>query len=125
HFQVLVMGATNRPQDLDPAILRRMPSAFQINLPTEKQRQDILELVLAGENLSSGINLKEMAERTEGYCGSDLKELCREAAMYRVRDYFCLRPVEEEKLRPISQLDLIYSLEKLKESRAATSMKLG
>nr|XP_014339818.1 PREDICTED: ATPase family AAA domain-containing protein 1-A-like [Latimeria chalumnae] len=119
-----------------------MPSAFQINLPTEKQRQDILELVLAGENLSSGINLKEMAERTEGYCGSDLKELCREAAMYRVRDYVRAqemklamqqlqgtdeeeRPVEEEKLRPISQLDLIYSLEKLKESRAATSMKLG
>nr|XP_006625621.1 PREDICTED: ATPase family AAA domain-containing protein 1-A-like [Lepisosteus oculatus]XP_015196813.1 PREDICTED: ATPase family AAA domain-containing protein 1-A-like [Lepisosteus oculatus] len=135
--QVMVMGATNRPQDVDPAILRRMPTTFQINLPSQKQRQDILKLILAGENLSNAINLKEIAEKTGGYSGSDLKELCRDAAMYRVRDYVRKqqmkqiahqlqeldveeRPVDEDRLRPVTQLDLLFGLEKMKDSKAAT-----
>ncbi|MGH0131653.1 UNVERIFIED_CONTAM: hypothetical protein FKN15_056735 [Acipenser sinensis] len=96
--QVMVMGASNRPQDVDPAILRRMPTTFQINFPTQKQRQDVLKLILAGENLSNAINLKEIAEKTEGYSGSDLKELCRDAAMYRVRDY-----VRKQQMKQITQ----------------------
>ncbi|MEQ2222270.1 ATPase AAA domain-containing protein 1-A [Ilyodon furcidens] len=96
--QVMVMGATNRPQDLDPAILRRMPATFHVGLPNTRQRQDILQLILAGENLSNAINLEEIAEKTEGYSGSDLRELCRDAAMYRVRDY-----VRKEHMRQIAQ----------------------
>ncbi|KAG7480702.1 hypothetical protein MATL_G00059060 [Megalops atlanticus] len=136
--QVMVMGATNRPQDVDPAILRRMPTAFQISLPNVKQRQDILKLILAGENLSNAINLKEIAEKTEGYSGSDLRELCRDAAMYRVRDYVRKqqmkqiaqqlqesdedeRPVDEDRLRPVTQLDLLFGLDKMKESKQATA----
>ncbi|XP_028271045.1 outer mitochondrial transmembrane helix translocase [Parambassis ranga] len=136
--QVMVMGATNRPHDMDPAILRRMPTTFHIDLPNTRQRQDILRLVLAGENLSNAINLKEIAEKTEGYSGSDLRELCRDAAMYRVRDYVrkeqmrqiaqqlldCQeeeRPVDEERLRPVTQLDLLFGLDKMKESKRATA----
>ncbi|KAM8887222.1 outer mitochondrial transmembrane helix translocase isoform 2-T3 [Spinachia spinachia] len=96
--QVMVMGATNRPQDVDPAILRRMPTAFHVGLPTTSQRQDIVRLILAGENLSKAINLKEIAEKTQGYSGSDLRELCRDAAMYRVRDY-----VRKEQMRQIAR----------------------
>lgn len=48
--------------------------------------------------LSNAINLKEIAEKTEGYSGSDLRELCRDAAMYRVRDY-----VRKEQMRQIAQ----------------------
>ncbi|XP_034548566.1 ATPase family AAA domain-containing protein 1-A [Notolabrus celidotus] len=137
--QVMVMGATNRPQDVDPAILRRMPATFHVGLPNTRQRHDILRLILAGENLSNAINLKEIAERTDGYSGSDLRELCRDAAMYRVRDYVrkeqmrqiaqqlkdCEeeeeeKPVDEERLRPITQLDLLFGLDKMKESKRAT-----
>ncbi|XP_054629650.1 outer mitochondrial transmembrane helix translocase isoform X2 [Dunckerocampus dactyliophorus] len=96
--QVMIMGATNRPQDVDAAILRRMPTTFHVGLPNARQRQDILRLILAGENLSNTINLKEIAEKTEGYSGSDLRELCRDAAMYRVRDY-----VRKEQMRQIAQ----------------------
>ncbi|KAF3696115.1 ATPase family AAA domain-containing protein 1-A [Channa argus] len=139
--QVMVMGATNRPQDLDPAILRRMPTTFHIGLPNTRQRQEILRLILAGENLSNAINLKEIAEKAEGYSGSDLRELCRDAAMYRVRDYVrkeqmrqiaqqlqdCQeeeKPVDEDRLRPVTQLDLLFGLDKMKESKRATSLVL-
>uniref|UniRef100_A0A3Q2G786 ATPase family AAA domain containing 1a n=1 Tax=Cyprinodon variegatus TaxID=28743 RepID=A0A3Q2G786_CYPVA len=105
------------------------------------QREDILRLVLAGENLSNAINLKEIAEKTEGYSGSDLRELCRDAAMYRVRDYVRKeqmrqiaqqlqdyeeeeRPVDEDRLRPVTQLDLLFGLDKMKESKQATSVIL-
>ncbi|KAM7018902.1 outer mitochondrial transmembrane helix translocase [Tautogolabrus adspersus] len=135
--QVMVMGATNRPQDMDPAILRRMPATFHVGLPNTRQRQDILRLILTGENLSNAINLKEIAERTDGYSGSDLRELCRDAAMYRVRDYVRkeqmrqiaqqLKDCEEEenlmdedRLRPVTQLDLLFGLDKMKESKRAT-----
>ncbi|XP_060893578.1 outer mitochondrial transmembrane helix translocase [Labrus mixtus] len=141
--QVMVMGATNRPQDMDPAILRRMPATFHVGLPNTRQRQDILRLILAGENLSNAINLKEIAERTDGYSGSDLRELCRDAAMYRVRDYVrkeqmrqiaqqlkdCEeeeeeRFVDEDRLRPVTQLDLLFGLDKMKESKRATAYML-
>ncbi|KAL7840038.1 hypothetical protein SRHO_G00266960 [Serrasalmus rhombeus] len=138
--QVMVMGATNRPQDVDAAILRRMPTAFHVGLPNAAQRQEILRLILSGENLSNAINLKEIAEKTEGYSGSDLRELCRDAAMYRVRDYvrkqqmkqiaqqFKLDEEEEEeeepvdgaRLRPVTQLDLLFGLDKMRESKQAT-----
>ncbi|XP_015269695.1 PREDICTED: ATPase family AAA domain-containing protein 1-A-like [Gekko japonicus] len=137
--QVMVLGASNRPQDVDPAILRRMPTTFQIGLPTQRQRQDILKLILSGENLSNAVDLKEMAEKTNGYSGSDLRELCRDAAMHRVRDYVRRQQMkqiaqmlhdtdseedsdlEEEQLRPLTQLDLLLALEKMKESKGAAS----
>ncbi|XP_061449136.1 outer mitochondrial transmembrane helix translocase-like isoform X1 [Rhineura floridana] len=133
--QVMVLGATNRPQDIDPAILRRMPTTFRIGLPTQKQRQDILKLILDGENMSNAVSLKEMAEKTKGYSGSDLRELCRDAAMYRVCDYVRKqqmkqiawmlrdgdsdeeRDLEEERVRPLTQLDLLFALEKMEESK--------
>ncbi|XP_014825896.1 PREDICTED: ATPase family AAA domain-containing protein 1-A-like [Poecilia mexicana] len=136
--QVMVMGATNRPQDVDPAILRRMPATFHVGLPNAKQREDILRLILAGENLSNAINLREIAEKTDGYSGSDLRELCRDAAMYRVRDFVRKEqirqiaqqlqsyeeeegPVDEDRLRPVTQLDLLFGLDKMKESKQATA----
>uniref|UniRef100_A0A8C5E1N8 Outer mitochondrial transmembrane helix translocase n=1 Tax=Gouania willdenowi TaxID=441366 RepID=A0A8C5E1N8_GOUWI len=142
--QVMVMGATNRPQDVDPAILRRMPTTFHVGLPlpipnlrsgftNTRQRQDILKLILEGENLSNAINLKEIAQKTDGYSGSDLRELCRDAAMYRVRDYVRKEQMKqiaqqlqdcEELLRPVTQLDLLFGLDKMKESKRATAQML-
>uniref|UniRef100_A0A9J8AHV8 Outer mitochondrial transmembrane helix translocase n=2 Tax=Cyprinus carpio TaxID=7962 RepID=A0A9J8AHV8_CYPCA len=134
--QVMVMGATNRPQDVDAAILRRMPTTFHVGLPNAAQREEILRLILSGENLSNAINLKEIADQTEGYSGSDLKELCRDAAMYRVRDYVRKQQMkqiaqqlqldEEEhvnstQLRPVTQLDLLFGLDKMRESKQATA----
>lgn len=82
-------GATNRPQDLDKAIQRRMPATFRIGLPDQNQRESILNLILQNEPISPDVieNLSKLAKITQGFSGSDLRELCRNASMFRVRDY--------------------------------------
>lgn len=83
---VLILGATNRPFDLDDAILRRMPRRILVDLPTEADRLAILNLLLADEALDSGLDLKSLAKRTNLYSGSDLKNLCVSAAVTAVTE---------------------------------------
>jgi SpoVK/Ycf46/Vps4 family AAA+-type ATPase len=74
-----VLLATNRPFDLDPAVLRRAPVQIHLDLPTTEERIGILGLLLEDEELQ-GINLHTLANWTKGYTGSDLKSLCVTAA---------------------------------------------
>ncbi|KAH7928751.1 AAA-domain-containing protein [Leucogyrophana mollusca] len=91
--RILVLGATNRPNDIDPAILRRMPKRFAVGLPDASQRLKILELMLATTPLHPSLSLRALAAQTGGYSGSDLRELCRGAAMVPVRE--CMRRMRE------------------------------
>ena len=75
--RVLVLAATNRPFDVDPAFLRRMPKSFMIGFPNLKGRVDILKSMLRHVPVEKGFGFLEIAKKTEGYSGSDLKELCR------------------------------------------------
>ncbi|KAL1464182.1 hypothetical protein WDU94_003854 [Cyamophila willieti] len=85
----IVMGATNRPNDLDPAILRRMPKRYAINLPNVEQRKTILELYLGPkERVSKNVNYDKLADKTDGFSGSDLQELCRTASFRRINPEF-------------------------------------
>lgn len=86
HNQVVVLGATNRPYDVDPAILRRMPRPFEVALPTETERVEILQKVLSGVQLERGFDHGVIAQATDMYSGSDLKELCRAAMMQPIRE---------------------------------------
>ncbi|XP_049803258.1 outer mitochondrial transmembrane helix translocase [Schistocerca nitens] len=130
---VIVMGATNRPEDLDRAILRRMPATFHIGQPTPTQRREILRLILSNEPTADDVNYNLLAKLTENFSGSDLREMCRNASVYRVRDYVrtgnhrvsptltnAQHDAEEEfhdALRPITMDDLTKSLEKMKLSK--------
>ncbi|KAI1977914.1 mitochondrial dynamin GTPase Msp1 [Ophidiomyces ophidiicola] len=85
--RLMVLGATNRIQDIDEAILRRMPKKFSVTLPAAAQRLRILGLVLKGtkvdrENFDTQLLVSAMA----GMSGSDIKEACRDAAMIPVRE---------------------------------------
>ncbi|KAG2605364.1 hypothetical protein PVAP13_4NG079600 [Panicum virgatum] len=80
--RILILGATNRPFDLDDAVIRRLPRRILIDLPDAKNRMKILKILLAKENLESDFRFDELANATEGYSGSDLKNLCI-AAAYR------------------------------------------
>lgn len=97
--RILVLGATNRPNDIDSAILRRMPKRFSIGLPNVDQRLKILTLLLKDTKIDLDLKLTELVDRTEGYSGSDLKELCRNAAMVPMREI--MRGTDEANLARI------------------------
>ncbi|XP_071704963.1 uncharacterized protein [Rutidosis leptorrhynchoides] len=84
--RILVLGATNRPFDLDDAVIRRMPRRIYVDLPDTENRLKILEVLLAKENIEPDFDVRSLANATEGYSGSDLKNLCIAAAY---------RPVQE------------------------------
>jgi SpoVK/Ycf46/Vps4 family AAA+-type ATPase len=85
---VVVLGATNRPNDIDAAFLRRMPLRVQTLVPDYRGRLEILKAQLKKENLKdSDVDLEEIAEETEGFTGSDLKELIRIAHLQRVKEF--------------------------------------
>jgi SpoVK/Ycf46/Vps4 family AAA+-type ATPase len=75
------MAASNRPDTVDPAILRRLPCKIEIGLPTTVQREDILKVILRSENVSRDVNFATLALDTEGFSGDDLREMCKQAAM--------------------------------------------
>lgn len=93
-YGVMVLGATNRPYDVDQAILRRMPRTFEIALPDLAQREEILKLVLNDTPKDDTVSPGQLANVTKGYSGSDLKELCRAAAMAPVRDFLKTNPAK-------------------------------
>ena len=85
HHQVMVIGATNRPQDLDDAVLRRLSRRLLVDLPDKECRVEILKVQLKGESLASDVNLADVAAKTPGFSGSDLKTLCSTAAMRPIK----------------------------------------
>ena len=88
--RILILGATNRMQDIDEAILRRMPKKFPVNRPNTEQRERILRLLLKDTKIDKqNFDLAFLTKISSGMSGSDLKEACRDAAMVPVRE--CLR----------------------------------
>jgi SpoVK/Ycf46/Vps4 family AAA+-type ATPase len=86
--RILILGATNRIQDIDEAILRRMPKKFPVSLPTAPQRLRILGLVLKDTKIDNEhFDLEYLVRVSAGMSGSDIKEACRDAAMQPVREY--------------------------------------
>ncbi|XP_076889037.1 uncharacterized protein LOC143539671 [Bidens hawaiensis] len=84
--RVLVLGATNRPFDLDEAVIRRLPRRLMVNLPDAPNREKILKVILAKEELGPDVDLEAVANMTYGYSGSDLKNLCVAAAHFPIRE---------------------------------------
>ncbi|ONL97970.1 AAA-type ATPase family protein [Zea mays] len=84
--RVLVLAATNRPFDLDEAVIRRLPRRLMVNLPDASNRRKILSVILAKEDLADDVDLEAIANLTEGYSGSDLKNLCVTAAHRPIRE---------------------------------------
>jgi len=102
---VIIIAATNRPDVLDPALLRpgRFDRRVAIDLPDIKEREAIMNLHVDGKPLAEDVNLKAIAERTPGFSGADLYNLLNEAAILTAR-------LNESK---ISQISIIKSIEKV------------
>ena len=85
-LSAFIMVATNRPFDLDDAVLRRLPRRLLVDLPTEKDREAILGIHLKSEVLDPAVSLQNLATRTPFYSGSDLKNISVAAALACVRE---------------------------------------
>lgn len=103
--KVIVMAATNRPDVLDPALLRpgRFDRRVTLDLPDRQDREDILKVHSNKKPFAEDVNLKVIAERTPGFSGADLYSLMNEGAILAAR----------ENRTKISQYDLIRSIEKV------------
>ena len=86
--KITVLGATNRPFDLDEAVLRRFQKRILVDLPNEIQRSKILKLLLLKENYDlNDFDLTKIAQLTDGFSGSDLKHVCISAAFNPIRNF--------------------------------------
>ncbi|MFZ2521887.1 MAG: ATP-dependent zinc metalloprotease FtsH [Minisyncoccia bacterium] len=103
--KVIVMAATNRPDVLDPALLRpgRFDRRVTLDLPDRKDREEILKVHSTKKPFAEDVNLTVIAERTPGFSGADLYSLMNEGAILAAR----------ENRTKVSQFDLIRSIEKV------------
>ncbi|KAI9865176.1 MAG: hypothetical protein M1813_002496 [Trichoglossum hirsutum] len=105
--RILILGATNRIQDIDEAILRRMPKKFPVSLPAAPQRRRILDLILRDTKLDKDdFDLDYLVRVTAGMSGSDIKEACRDAAMVPVREFIRSKIGAREQMDGIDPSDV-------------------
>lgn len=99
---VIVIGATNRPGALDPALRRpgRFDREIEIGVPDKPGRYEIIQIHTRGMPLAEGVDLKKLSEITHGYTGADLSALGRETAMKSLRRYLPQINLEEERIPP-------------------------
>ncbi len=93
---VVVMGATNRPDILDTALLRpgRFDRIIMVGAPEQKTREMIFQIHTEGMPLANNVDLKELATKTEGYAGADIENVCREAAISALRKNLEAKEIE-------------------------------
>ncbi|KAL3531455.1 hypothetical protein ACH5RR_010777 [Cinchona calisaya] len=139
--RVLVLAATNRPFDLDEAVIRRLPRRLMVNLPDAPNREKILKVILSKEEAAPNVDLEAIAIMTEGYSGSDLKNLCVTTAHCPIREI--LEKEKKEKalaltehrpvpalytssdIRPLSMEDFKYAHEQVCASVSSESANMN
>ncbi|KAM5165431.1 spastin isoform 1-T1 [Mantella aurantiaca] len=123
--RVLVMGATNRPQELDEAVLRRFTKRVYVSLPNEETRLLLLKNLLSKQgNPLTQKELAQLARQTEGYSGSDITALAKDAALGPIRE---LKPeqvknMSASEMRNIKYSDFMTSLKKIKCSVSTSTL---
>jgi SpoVK/Ycf46/Vps4 family AAA+-type ATPase len=114
---IIIVGSTNKPELVDPALLRpgRFDKIIYIAPPDYSERIDILKVHIAGKPMGDKINLEELAKRTEGFSGADLANLVKEAATSAMR-----RSMQTQKITSITQKDFSEILPRIKPSISLT-----
>ncbi|GAB0100438.1 Spastin [Sergentomyia squamirostris] len=123
--RIVVLAATNRPQELDEAALRRFPKRVYVSLPDLVTRELLLRRLLEkqGSPLSNEA-LRRLAVQTEGYSGSDLTALAKDAALEPIRelDVEQVKNMDPTKVRSITEKDFMNSLKRIRKSVAPQSL---
>ncbi|KAM3961838.1 fidgetin-like protein 1 [Aphomia sociella] len=117
--RLLIVGATNRPQELDEAARRRLVKRLYIPLPDVDARELIIRNLLENENSDlTQQHVSEIARLTDGYSGADMKSLCSEAAMGPIRSVPLSQiiSINREKVRPVCVQDFVNALQRVRPS---------
>ena len=128
--EVVVIGATNRLDMVDPALLRpgRFDKLLNVPVPDLEARKEILKIHLKNKPLTKDVSVDQLAEKTEGYSGADLAALCNTASMLVIKEHIAKSKTIEkakEKLKglKISMKDFEKTLEKMKTSSIQSLQK--
>ncbi|KAI8902016.1 P-loop containing nucleoside triphosphate hydrolase protein [Globomyces pollinis-pini] len=115
--RVLMIGATNRPHEIDEAARRRFRKKLYIPLPEDNARQSMLEGLLSKQVHSvTKEELSDVVMRTKGYSGSDMDGLIREAALGPIRDIRDITSIDANDVRPITHGDFLNALSQVRAS---------
>jgi SpoVK/Ycf46/Vps4 family AAA+-type ATPase len=115
--RILVIGATNRPQELDEAARRRLVKRIYIPLPDSEARKSIICNLLAGHaHTLNEEDFCRILETCEGYSGSDMHALCREAVMQPIRAVSDIQNIQVDDVRPINCEDFMKAFKQIRPS---------
>ncbi len=119
---VVVLAATNRPEDIDPALLRpgRFDKIVSIPMPGVEERFEIFKVHTKKMPLDKDVRLEELAEMTENYTGAEIENLCREAGMNAIRNHRDIVKKDDfskarEEIRPSIPKELAERIKRFKE----------
>ncbi len=116
--QVIVIGATNIPEVLDPALRRpgRFDREIEIGVPNTQARLQILKIHTRAMPLSAGVDLGEIAEHTHGFVGADLEALCQEVGMIALRQFLAAHADADLATLQVTQADFLAGLQEVEPS---------
>jgi transitional endoplasmic reticulum ATPase len=121
---VVVLAATNRPDIIDPALLRpgRFDRLIGIKPPNKDSRKEIFKIHLEGKPLASDVKLEMLAEKTESYVGADIESICREASMLAIREY--VKEKKKKKKKPDFEIAMKHFEDAFNEVKAIGKSRL-
>jgi fidgetin-like protein 1 len=124
--RVLIVGATNRPHELDEAARRRFVKKLYIPLPEDAGRRDLVQRLLSkNANSLHGDNIEEIVRRTQGFSGADIRSLCQEAAMGPIRESMSsICNINEADLPPIGFHHFQMAMNAIRPSVAQKDLEL-
>ncbi|KAJ3317294.1 hypothetical protein HDV06_001716 [Boothiomyces sp. JEL0866] len=123
--RILMIGATNRPHEIDEAARRRFRKKLYVPLPEPEARSSIIRSLLSKQRHSlTNADIQEIIEKTPGYSGSDMDGLIREAALGPIRDIVDISSICVEDVRPISKQDFLDALTQVRASVSERDLDL-
>ncbi|PVZ97252.1 hypothetical protein BB558_006533 [Smittium angustum] len=123
--KILVIGATNRPQEIDEAARRRFRKRLYIPLPDSGGRKTIMENLLKKQShCLTESEIEDICKKTKGYSGSDMDGLCREAALGPIRSIKDIRSVNLSDVEPVSHEHFIMALKQIRASVSQSDLQL-
>ncbi|KAJ2356972.1 putative 26S proteasome subunit yta6 [Coemansia erecta] len=123
--RIILLGATNRPQELDEAARRRFPKRLYVPLPDRVGRRTIVANLLRKQVHDLGEpQMETICDRTDGYSGADMDTLCREAAFGPIRSITDIASANVEDVRPINFADFEYALTQVRPSVSPKDLEI-